>query len=301
MNLSNATNEALKVESQSRRFISVPVPYTLLLALAALFVSVMGAIFSITGLAKLFSGAPVAVMLMAGCLEFAKLISAGFLHHNWKLLDAMLKVYLTIAVIALMSITSLGIFGYLSNAYQKSSVELANTDIKLEAFRDEQLRVANELNRLQKVIDDIPANRITKRMQFQKDAEPEIKNLSSRQIEIAQSVSALLIQKKALQAEIGPLVYVAETFHVGMDVVAKWFILVFVSVFDPLAICLVFAVSFSLRQKQPPAGQLQIKKPTIKKSATTVISDDLKQEEQVNDEALAPRRRRRRKRRRKKE
>jgi hypothetical protein len=262
-------NAEKRLEKRFLEFAKIPVPYIALLALAALTVSFIGATFSVTGLAKLFSGAPVAVMFMAGALEFAKIVAAGFLHHNWRELGGLLKTYLSLAVAALMAVTSLGIFGYLSNAYQKSSMDLKHTEIRIQAVEGETQKIATEIGRLQKALDEIPMRRVTKRLEFQKESEPEFKRLKTRELELGTESRDLLIKKSSLQAEVGPLVYVAESFHVSMDEIAKWFILIFVSVFDPLAICLVFAVSWSLKhqptsKRHPPLAAPQAAKDSIR-------------------------------------
>jgi hypothetical protein len=228
----------------------VPIAYICLLAIAAGLVSFIGATFSVTGLAKLFSGAPGPVMFMAGSLEFAKIVSAGFLHQNWNYLGYSLRVYLSSAVFALITITSLGIFGYLSNAFQKSSVALKNTQIRIDGLGNEDKRIAEEIARMQKNIDEIPVNRVSKRLELQKQLEPEIQRLKKRAFEIGIAHQHEQIEKQGFQTEIGPLAYVAEAFDIGMDKVAKWLILLFVIVFDPLAICLVFATSWSLKTRR---------------------------------------------------
>src|SRR5687768_16688758 len=96
--------------------------YITLLAIAALAVSVTGAIFSMVGLTSLFAGAVFSVAIMAGALEFAKVVTAGFLYRYWGHVNHVMRVYLSAAVFVLSVITSLGIFGYLSNAYQTSSI-----------------------------------------------------------------------------------------------------------------------------------------------------------------------------------
>src|SRR5580704_13321977 len=115
--------------------------YIILLGFTAATISIVGACFSIAGLAKLFSGAPMAVMVMAGALEFAKMVSASFLHGNWSRLHAIMRFYMCCAVGILMSITSLGIFGYLSYAYQHTSSELKNTLVKLDFMNSEDRKV----------------------------------------------------------------------------------------------------------------------------------------------------------------
>ena len=234
--------------------------YIILLGFTAGTVSLVGATFSISGLAKLFSGAPLAVMIMAGALEFAKLVAASFLHSNWKSLHFVLRFYLSIAVAVLMSITSLGIFGYLSYAYQHTSAELKNTMIKLEYMNSEDRKVQEEIQRLQKEMDEVPTNRVTKRLELQKELEPRFEALRRQSIELQMKMRDENLKKLSYQIEIGPVVYVAQLFNKGMDDVATWLIIVFVFVFDPLAVSLVLATSFAIKNRdnlfdpQAPAG-----------------------------------------------
>lgn len=188
-------------------------------------------------------------MIMAGALEFAKLVAASFLHSNWKRLNLVLKFYLFCAVAILMSITSLGIFGYLSYAYQHTSSELKNTIIKLDFMNSEDRKVQEELQRLQKEIDIIPASRITKRMELQRELEPRFEALKRQSIELQMKMREENLKKLSYQIEIGPVVYVAQLFNKSMDDVATWLILVFVFVFDPLAVSLVLATSFAVKNR----------------------------------------------------
>src|SRR5579862_8299378 len=98
--------------------------YIVLLGSAAILISLTGATFSIVGLTSLFAGRALTVGFMAGSLEFAKLVAAGFLYRYWGHINRLMRGYLSMAVIALSAITSMGIFGYLSAAYQKSSLPL---------------------------------------------------------------------------------------------------------------------------------------------------------------------------------
>ena len=238
-----------------------------LLAIAAALVSTIGATFSVTGLAKLFAGAPHAIMFMAASLEFSKLVTAGFLHQNWSKLSYALRFYLSIAVGLLMAITSLGIFGYLSHAYQKSAVALKSVEFKIETMQNEDRKIQEEVARIQKSLDEVPANRVSKRIELQKELEPEIQRFKRRAFEINTSMQGLLLERQGYQTEVGPLVYVAEAFKLSMDIVARWLILLFVLVFDPLAICLVFATSWSLKNmkaEEEAARQAKIKASTLK-------------------------------------
>lgn len=223
--------------------------YIFLLGFTAATVSLVGAAFSISGLAKLFSGAPIAVMIMAGALEFAKLVAASFLHTNWQKLHPVMRVYLSFAVLVLMSITSLGIFGYLSYAYQHTSSELKNTLVKLEFMNSEDRKIQEELARLQKEIDVVPTSRITKRMELQRELEPRFEALKKQSIELQMKMREENLKKLSYQIEIGPVVYVAQMLNKGMDDVATWLIILFVFVFDPLAVSLVLATSFAIKNR----------------------------------------------------
>ena len=223
--------------------------YIILLGFTAAIISLVGATFSISGLAKLFSGAPMAVMIMAGALEFAKMVSASFLHTNWGKLHPVMRIYLSCAVGVLMSITSLGIFGYLSYAYQHTSSELKNSLVKLDYMNSEDRKVQEEIERLQKEVDSVPISRITKRMEIQKELEPRFEALKRRSIELQMTMREENLKKLSFQIEIGPVVYVAQLFNKNMDEVATWLIILFVFVFDPLAVSLVLATSFAIKNR----------------------------------------------------
>jgi hypothetical protein len=238
--------------------------YILLLGFTAGTVSLVGAYFSVSGLAKLFAGAPIAVMVMAGALEFAKLVSASFLHANWSRLHIVMRLYMSMAVGILMSITSLGIFGFLSYAYQHASSEMKNTMVRLDYMNSEDRKVQEEIQRLQKEIDDVPASRISKRMEIQKELEPRFETLKRQSIELQMKMREENLKKLSFQIEIGPVVYVAQLFNKNMDDVATWLIVLFVFVFDPLAVSLVLATSFAVKNQDKlfaPEPMPQIQRP----------------------------------------
>lgn len=228
--------------------------YIASLIIAAACVSVLGAAFSVSGLARLFSGAAMAVALMASALEFSKFVAAAFLHRTWKQLNKIFRTYLFIAVVVLSLITSMGIFGFLSDAYQTSSVDLTSNTIKIEAMKGEEQRNKDELARINHGIEEIPASRITKKLLARKEAEPRIQWLTQRSDQIAEQIKQLELKTLDVKQKVGPLIYVARAFNQDVDTVVKWLILVFVSVFDPLAICLVVATGEAIKLHQ--MGQL---------------------------------------------
>jgi len=146
----------------------------------------------------------------------------------------------------------MGIFGYLSYAYQHTAAELKNTLVQIDYLESEQRKVQNEMDRVQKTIDEIPVSRITKRMELQKELEPHLQQLQKQIIEVQMNLRNQNLKKLSYSMEIGPVVYVAELLRADMDHVATYLILLFVFVFDPLAVCMVLATSlaFALRKDE---------------------------------------------------
>jgi hypothetical protein len=251
-------------------------PY--LVAISALSVSLSAAFYSVTGLSKMFAGAATQVMVMAGSLEIAKLIIASLLYQYWDKLGALLKIYLTVAVVILMLITSGGIYGYLSSAYSETSTKLevisknvAVYDLKRERFQIQLNDVITEKQSLTESIleltkgisnnviqyKDKDGNIITttssatrKALEKQlNDAKQQRDKLSLREEALTDSVTNIDLIKLDLEtntdiaSEIGPLKYIASITGKSMDQVVNWFIIALMLVFDPLAIALVISAN----------------------------------------------------------
>lgn len=229
--------------------------FIIILGVSAAIISLTGAAFSIAGLTKLFAGAPIAVGVMAGALEFCKMMAASFLHRNWRQLHFIMKIYMTLAVGILMAITSMGIFGYLSFAYQRTASELKNTAVAIDFLESKQRKVQGEMDRVQKTLDEIPASRITKKMEAQKEAEPHLQELQKQAVDIQMQLKNENLKKLSYEMEIGPVVFVAELFRAKTDNVATYLILLFVFVFDPLAVCMVLATSFAIKMREEQARE----------------------------------------------
>lgn len=228
--------------------------YIALLAISAFVIAVTGAAFSIFGLAQLFSGASESVALMAGALEFAKLVVTGFLYRYWGHIHRPLKIYLGFAVITLVGITSVGIFGYLSSAYQKSSLDLKKQQLKLKTIEDEHNRYQTQISDMQKFIDDIPRTRISSKLKFQKEYAPQIKLLNKKSETLMDEASAIKLEILNTNTKIGPVIYLADALNTELDTVVKFLTLVFVLVFDPLAVCLVFCLNLAIRLREKYKG-----------------------------------------------
>ncbi|WP_413291331.1 hypothetical protein [Bdellovibrio sp. HCB337] len=227
------------------------------LILATVSVSTLGAAFSVVGLAALFSGAVVAVMAMAASLELAKFVLAAYLHQRWTQLGTIFKYYLVLAIVILSTITSLGIFGFLSDAYQSATAALETEAVKLESLKTQQNSARAEIARLNKSVEEIPVSRVTKRMELRKEIEPEIATLTKQIESLEQQVTQSNLHTLELKKKVGPLVYIAKVFKMDIDTVVKYLILLLVCVFDPLAICLVIATSGALDTRRPERQQAQ--------------------------------------------
>jgi hypothetical protein len=211
---------------------------------------------------------------MASALEFSKFVVAAFLHRSWKQLGYLYKTYMLLAVIVLSGITSMGIFGFLSDAYQASAVDLSANQIQIESTQAELARTTEELNRINRSLDEIPNTRVTKKMQAHKDVEPMIQQLNHKSEDLANQLKQLDLKNLDVKMKVGPLVYVAKAFKQDIDTVVKWLILVFVGVFDPLAICLVIAASEALKTTQEKSETTQ-KTTTAMTAVTTVPTQEI--------------------------
>jgi ABC-type multidrug transport system fused ATPase/permease subunit len=229
--------------------------YIRLLMVAAFLVSTIGASFSVLGLAKLFSGAPVSVAIMAASLEFAKLVTTGFLYRYWGHIPYVMRAYLSFAVCVLVSITSMGIFGYLSNAYQQSSMHFHEQQLQLATMETDNKRIEDQINEMQKFVTNIPNTYITRKLQMQRETAEDIRKLRENSNKILADISTLKLSMLDVQAKIGPIIYVARYVGADPESCVNLLILLFTIVFDPLAVCLVFALNLSIRLREKYRGQ----------------------------------------------
>ena len=235
------------------------------IGLSALLIAGSAAAFSVYGLAKLFSGAFISVVIMAGALELGKLVTASFLYRYWKVINWFQKVYMTIATIVLVFITSAGIFGYLSNAYQgatlefeKQSTELLTIEERIEQLDEDKVFLKEEL---EQAISELPDNYITAKRKLREEYNPQITQLNQELLEYKTKRADLEIQLVSTGVDVGPAIYLARTFGTDIDTVVKFFIFILIFVFDPLAVMLVIAYNQALMDRtqklpaySPPSG-----------------------------------------------
>ena len=220
------------------------------LGISALFIAGSAAFFSVFGLSKLFAGAALSVIIMAGSLEFGKLVTAAFLYRYWDKINLFQKTYLMTAVITLVLITSAGIFGYLSNAYQgatvtfekQSNLLLSNED-RLEQLLEDKKFLKEELE-IQ--VNDLPENYITAKRKLREDYNPRIQSVNDEILRVKGDIGELKVELVETGVDVGPAIYLARTFDTDVDSVVKFFIFILIFVFDPLAVMLVVAFNQAL-------------------------------------------------------
>ena len=223
------------------------------IGLSALFIAGSAAAFSVYGLAKLFSGAFLSVVVMAGSLELGKLVTASFLYRYWNMINWFQKVYMTIATLVLIFITSAGIFGYLSNAYQgatlefeKQSTELLTIEERIEQLEEDKVFLKEEL---EVAISELPDNYITAKRKLREDYNPQILQINNELLEYKRTRADLEIALVSTGVDVGPAIYLARTFGTDIDTVVKFFIFILIFVFDPLAVMLVIAYNQALMDR----------------------------------------------------
>lgn len=252
-----------------------------LIGLSALSVSVSAAFYSVSGLSKLFAGASTEVIIMAGTLEASKLVLATLLHQYWNILNKWLKVYLTSAVVVLILITSIGIYGFLSAAYQETANKSAIIDTRIAFLEQKRNFFLEDVNRF-----DIELERISSSINSLSQArsrEIQVRDTSSatgfrntisttelrlaqerisaeeenrKQIEAKRNIASDSLQRyevlileanigNDLAAELGPLKYISGLTGWSMDRIVNILLLIIIFVFDPLAVSMVVAANFA--------------------------------------------------------
>ena len=233
-------------------------PY--LVGLAAFLVAGSAAFYSVFGLSKLFSGAAIAVVIMAGSLEFAKLVTASFLYRYWDEINQWMKTYLVVGVVTLVIITSAGIFGFLSNAYQgaTASFEKESTALLYKQDRLDQLTEDKKFlkEELEAAVAELPDNYRTAKRKLREDYQPKINDINTTMMELKQEIGDLKIALVETGVDVGPAIFLARVFDTDVDSVVKYFIFMLIAVFDPLAVVLVISYNLTLQVRmrdQDPA------------------------------------------------
>jgi len=256
---------------------------TLLLGLSALFVAFNAAFFSVSGLSKLFAGASFSVMLMASSLELAKLITAGYLYNYWDKINKVFRWYLVTGVVILVLITSLGIYGFLTSAFQDTFNQFSVNEKEKTFLQQKEKFYSDDVARYDEELERISNNIST--LSNAKSQSIQVRDtsvvggvrttISTAELRLAQSrINVEEENRKSVQAkrevaadslqsiqlkildldtnlegasELGPLQYLSGLTGYGMDKIINWLILIIIFVFDPLAVALVVAFNNALK------------------------------------------------------
>ena len=288
-----------------------------LIALAALSVSASAAFYSVSGLSKLFAGASFEVIIMATSLEVAKLVIASLLYRYWDTLNKWLRLYLSIAAIVLVLITSMGIYGFLSAAYQTTASEMSVVDNKVKFLTQKKDFYESDLARYDKDLEIIGTNinnlSTAKSSQIQvRDTTSttgfrttvsttelrmaqkriEVEEVNRKGVQSKREVAADSLQKYQLAildlentsevaGELGPLKYLSGLTGIPMDKIINYLLLIIIFVFDPLAISLVIAANFAFDQIKPKKEEDEFEE--WRQVDIETIWDELEEEEAIED------------------
>jgi hypothetical protein len=284
--------------------------FILLVAFSALFVAGCAAFFSIKGLVVLFSGSALAVGIMASSLEIGKLVAASFLHTYWSTMSKLLRLYLCLAVFVLMCVTSLGIFGFLSGAYQVHSSTTASVETKIETLVHEKSAIDQsilEQNNRIKLLAEIRAaqeERVKTAGNYKapRDAaykaiaeaneetakkEETIVKYRERVVGIDQEISALKISLND-NTDIGSFRFIAGALNTKVDTAVKYFIFVLMAVFDPLAVALVLCWNKLVenRRLKREADELELAHMLAFDDTEEIVEDSLKKKAEIKAEEV---------------
>jgi len=242
---------------------------TILTFLSAISISVIAAGYSIIGLATLFAGAVIPIIAMGSALEVGKLVAASWLYNNWNSdVPRLLKAYLFGAIIVLIFITSMGIFGFLSKAHLDQVKPTSGNNIKISVLNNQINQQQQIIDRSQKTLDQldkaldvyIEKEFVTRGLKERQKQEEErntlntaINNASDKIAELTNEKASLSLEQDKIEAEVGPIKYVAELIYGenaqdNFDKAVRIVILILIFVFDPLAVLLLIAANISLRQ-----------------------------------------------------
>ena len=287
--------------------------FPFIIATSALSVSASAAFYSVSGLSKLFAGAAFAVIIMATSLEVAKLVIASLLYQYRKTIPRLLKYYLSVAAVVLVLITSMGIYGFLSAAYQETAAKAGSIDSQIaliETKRDnvkEQLAVYNEeKTSINTAVSELRSGLSNNKIQYRdretgqiitttssstrRALEKQLDQAILRQTEINTKVDVLneqlfeyeteIVEVKTgndIAGELGPLKYLSGLTGIPMDRIINYLLLTIIFVFDPLAIALVVAANFAFEKLRPKT------KENIYGEKEVVEDDGMWTEEEMED------------------
>ena len=294
---------------QKKSFLEYAVPIT------AILIAVVAAFFSIYGIAKVFAGAAMFVAIMASVLEVGKLVGVSYVYIFWSEIGWARKIYLTVGIVILMIITSAGIYGFLSNAYQSTANQIEIVKEKTDNINNKKIKFIGEISNIQKRIQsketrkkllDDQRNKQELRQDnnkssIRKEAAKQIVNSDAEIVKLDKQIDSLTAISYNLndsiaacetqitkfntdlniKHDVGPLKYISQLLNVEMNRVVNWLILLFICVFDPLAMSLVIAANHLSSRKK---NTMHIA--TTEKIAPQLKSNDLSHNNNIIEQTV---------------
>lgn len=221
--------------------------FIIVLIIAATAIAGAAAFFSVYGLAHTFSGTFWSVVVMGGSLELGKLVAASYLYRYWEKTHVALKIYLMTGVLALMVLTSTGIFGYLSSGYQTDVLPLKQAEEQVKVLDEEKARLIARKQQIDTQIAQLPQNSVRGRTALIKGFKDEQATVTARISELDKQILEHKTKLIQTQAHIGPITYIATAFGLDSDNATKYLIYLIIFAFDPMAVALTLAVNIAQR------------------------------------------------------
>jgi len=286
---------------------------TLLLYFTAVALSVVSAYYSIAGLTAIFAAAVIPIMIMGGVLEFAKLVVASWLYRTWKYVPIIMRAYFTCALIILMSLTSMGIFGYLSKAHLDQAVPTGDVASKIEII-DQKLKTEKEnvesarnaIKQLDAQVDQAigrsdSTQGVERSVQIRRGQQKErsalLADIGSAQTRIArlnEERAPIAAELRKVEAEVGPIKYIAALLYGDnpdqgiLEKAVRIVIIMIVIVFDPLAVLLLMAANTQIKQEEEPNGNTEETIAEIDRNVgEKPTKEELSEEDNTEQEASA--------------
>ena len=228
--------------------------FIVLLILTTFAIAASAAFFSVYGMAQLFTGAIIPVIIMGASLEAGKLVAASFLYRYSKKIGMALKAYLAAAILLLMLITSMGIFGFLTAAYQRDTLPLEEMQQRIELYQTEYDQLVARRDQIDKQVADVGPNYVRAKQRLSKEFAEERTRIDARIVELTPEIQKLKTEQINVEAKVGPIMFVAEIMGKDPNTAVFWFTILLISVFDPLAVALTIATNIAIKQRNEEKG-----------------------------------------------
>ncbi len=216
---------------------------SLLTFTSAFLIEGLGTWISIIGLSSLFGADPI-IIALAAALDVGKVVTVSFLYKRWSTAPRMLRIYMILATLVLMIITSAGAFGYLSAAFQGAIKDTKQQQVLVTAIVEEKAKLEARKKEMDTQIANLPSNIVRGRQKLMAAFKGEADRITLRLQQLDAELPKLRVQEIAINTHAGPIVYVSQAFDVSLEQAVKYVILVIIFVFDPLAIALLVAGNF---------------------------------------------------------